>query len=117
LEKQGVYCVTFCEITQHNPIDCTRKGLQLLLEKGCDGIVTIGGGSCIEAGKSMIWFRMLHDREHARDQNGHISDGTDHANGTADAIEAKNIRPIPQIAIPTTLSAAEYHVRQQITFP
>ena len=73
----------FHEIGQHSPIAGIRNGLQRLRENGCDTIVAVGGGSPIDASKAILYFN---HKEHG-------------------------VGILPQIAIPTTLSAAEYTVR------
>jgi len=65
----------FYEITQHTPMEELEHATEMYRNKKCDSIITVGGGSVIDAGKAMRYFY---------DMN------------------------IPQIAIPTTLSAAEF---------
>jgi hypothetical protein len=74
---------TFFEIGQHSPIAGIRKGIQQYTENGCDSIIAVGGGSPVDASKAMLYFIQ-------QEQGG---------------------KTPPQIAIPTTLSAAEYSVR------
>jgi len=70
---------TFAEITQHAPIDQIQKGVSLLVEKQVDLLVSVGGGSAIDAAKLMIKFLADETGQH-----------------------------IPHIAIPTTLSSAAF---------
>ncbi|KAK1225049.1 hypothetical protein PQX77_012011 [Marasmius sp. AFHP31] len=70
----------FHEIEQHSPIAGIQRGLQRFRENGCDLIVAVGGGSHIDASKAILYFN---HKEHG-------------------------VAILPQIAIPTTLSAAEY---------
>lgn len=82
LEDHGAYGATFYEIGQHSPIAGIREAIKVYTEAGCDIIVSVGGGSPIDASKAVLYF-----------------------------IQQQNGGPTPkQIAIPTTLSAAEYSV-------
>ncbi|MEM0158667.1 MAG: iron-containing alcohol dehydrogenase [Thermoplasmataceae archaeon] len=65
----------FYEITQHSPMEEIEHATETFRNKGCDSIITVGGGSVIDAGKVLRYFYDI---------------------------------DIPQIAIPTTLSAAEF---------
>jgi len=71
---------TFPEITQHAPIEQINAGVEFMLEKQVDLIVSVGGGSPIDATKVIIKFL-------AEKKEGHF---------------------IPHIAIPTTLSSAAF---------
>ncbi len=82
LQKCGAYGATFYEIGQHAPVAGIRKGLQSFKDAGADVIVTVGGGSPVDAAKAILY---LHQQETGRPT-------------------------LRQIAIPTTLSAAEYTV-------
>ncbi|KZT26790.1 alcohol dehydrogenase IV [Neolentinus lepideus HHB14362 ss-1] len=80
LSDHGAYGATFWEISEHAPVAGIRKCIQTMKDCGADIIVSVGGGSPIDAAKAVIHF--LH-----KDYGGDI---------------------VPQVAIPTTLSAAEY---------
>lgn len=82
LRERNAYGVTFHQIEQHSPIAGIRSAIKIFEENGCDGIVSVGGGSCIDAAKTLLYF-------YQQDKGG---------------------RTPYQIAIPTTLSAAEYQV-------
>ncbi|THH00160.1 hypothetical protein EW026_g2322 [Hermanssonia centrifuga] len=82
LQKCGAYGATFYEIGQHAPVAGIRKGLQSFKDAGADVIVTVGGGSPVDAAKAILY---LHQQETGRPT-------------------------LRQIAIPTTLSAAEYTI-------
>jgi len=82
LKAHGAYGATFCEIGQHTPIAGIRNGLQAYKDNGCDHIVAIGGGSPIDGSKAILY--------HVQRADGGVTP--------------------PQIAIPTTLSAAEYTI-------
>lgn len=82
MKQHDAYAQTFYEIGQHSPIADIRKGVEIFKEHHCDVIVSVGGGSPIDASKAI--------RYNLQKESG----------GTT----------LPQIAIPTTLSAAEYTV-------
>ncbi|KAG6842190.1 hypothetical protein C0991_001683 [Blastosporella zonata] len=82
LKDQNAYGATFFDIGQHTPVVGIRRGLELFKHHQCDGIVSVGGGSPIDASKAILYFEQ-------KETNGST---------------------LPQIAIPTTLSAAEYSV-------
>lgn len=82
LREYNAYGGTLYEIGQHAPIAGVRNGIKAFRENGCDAIVSVGGGSPIDASKAILY---LLQKE--------IGGPT-----------------LPHIAIPTTLSAAEYTV-------
>jgi alcohol dehydrogenase class IV len=82
LREQNRYAATFYDIGEHSPISGIRAGAEAFKKSGANVIVSIGGGSPIDASKAIIYF--LHE-----DLGGEL---------------------IHQIAIPTTISAAEYTV-------
>jgi alcohol dehydrogenase class IV len=82
LKDHDAFGATFHEIGEHAPIAGIRRAVKIFRESGCNIIVSIGGGSPIDASKAVLYF--------AQEESG---------------------GPIlPQIAIPTTLSAAEYTI-------
>ncbi|KAH8078071.1 iron-containing alcohol dehydrogenase [Cristinia sonorae] len=82
LEKHDAYAATYYGMRQHSPIADIKDGLQQFKDSGADVIVSLGGGSPIDASKAMLYN--LHKE-------------------TGDPVRY-------QIAIPTTLSAAEYTI-------
>ena len=82
LREQNRYAATFYNIGEHSPISGIRAGADAFKNSGADIIVSVGGGSPIDASKAIIFF--LHEQH-----GGEF---------------------LRQIAIPTTLSAAEYSV-------
>jgi len=82
LKQHNAYGATFHEIGEHSPISGIRAGHQVLKDVGADVIVAVGGGSPIDASKAILYF-------HHEEEGGPW---------------------LRQIAIPTTLSAAEYTV-------
>ncbi|KAH8992844.1 alcohol dehydrogenase IV [Lactarius hatsudake] len=82
LREQNRYADTFYDIGEHTPIAGIRAGADLFKKSGADIIVSIGGGSPIDASKAIIYF-----------------------------VQQERGGEFPrQIAIPTTLSAAEYSI-------
>jgi alcohol dehydrogenase class IV len=84
LQEHNAHAATFYEIGQHSPIAGIRRGVETFKEHRCDVIVAVGGGSPIDASKAMLF--------NLQKESGGPT--------------------LPQIAIPTTLSAAEYTVSQ-----
>ncbi|TFK22557.1 alcohol dehydrogenase IV [Coprinopsis marcescibilis] len=82
LKENDAYGATFFEIGEHTPIAGIRNGIKAYRENGCDHIVAVGGGSPVDGSKAILY-------------NIQLEDG--------------GVTP-PQIAIPTTLSAAEYSI-------
>jgi len=82
LKLHEAYGATFYEIGQHSPIAGIRNGLKVFKEVGADVIVSVGGGSPVDASKAILY-------NHQKETGGPT---------------------LKQIAIPTTLSAAEYTV-------
>ncbi|ESK87573.1 alcohol dehydrogenase iv [Moniliophthora roreri MCA 2997] len=82
LKDMNAFGGTFYEIGEHSPIAGIRNGLKMFRDNGCDIIVSVGGGSPIDASKAILYFKQQED-------GGEL---------------------LYQIAIPTTLSAAEYTI-------
>jgi alcohol dehydrogenase class IV len=82
LKAHNAYAGTFYDIGQHAPISGIRQGMKAFKDAEADIIVSIGGGSPIDASKAILYFLQ------------------EEAGGPYRR----------QIAIPTTLSAAEYTV-------
>lgn len=83
LRQHNAYAATFYEIGQHAPVAGIHNGLRMFKETGADVIVSVGGGSPVDAAKAILYFSQ-------QETGGEF---------------------LRQIAIPTTLSAAEYTVR------
>ena len=77
---------TFSDIGEHAPVAGITAGVRALIDSGADAVISVGGGSPIDAAKAIVY--------RIREQT----------------FEAKFI---PHIAVPTTLSAAEYTVSLQ----
>ncbi|KAG2345605.1 alcohol dehydrogenase IV [Suillus weaverae] len=87
LRKSNAFGATFSEIGEHTPEAGIENGVSKFREVDADIIVSVGGGSPIDASKAII-FRLQQQR--AQETSG------------------KEPEFLRQIAIPTTLSAAEY---------
>ena len=82
MKEHDAFGATFYEIGEHSPIADIKKGVQALRDSGADVVVSVGGGSPIDAAKAIIH---TFQKESGGDFYRHI-------------------------AVPTTLSAAEYTV-------
>lgn len=82
MKEHNAWGATFFEIGEHSPIAGIRKGITVYKDTGCDCIIAVGGGSPVDAAKAILYNIQK---------------------------EIGGATP-PQIAIPTTLSAAEYTV-------
>lgn len=89
MKEKQIYAATFSEIGQHSPIADIEKGVQVLKDLNADAIVSVGGGSPIDASKLILHFLK-------EERGGPI---------------------LTHVAIPTTLSAAEYTVSGVIPYP
>lgn len=86
LKEHNAFGATFYEIGEHTPVAGIRNGLKLFKDNQCDVIVSVGGGSPIDGSKAMLY--------NLQQETGGPT--------------------LHQIAIPTTLSAAEYTVGIQL---
>ncbi|CAA7259129.1 unnamed protein product [Cyclocybe aegerita] len=82
LKERDAWGATFFEIGEHTPIVGIRNGIKEYTQNGCDCIVAVGGGSPVDGSKAMLYNIQ-------KEFGG---------------------KTPPQIAIPTTLSAAEYSI-------
>ncbi|KAI0745044.1 alcohol dehydrogenase IV [Earliella scabrosa] len=87
LKQRNAYGATFYEIGEHAPVAGIKAAAHKFKEVGADIIVSVGGGSPIDASKAILYF-----------------------------VQGETGGPyLRQIAIPTTLSAAEYTVNAGYT--
>ncbi|VDB95141.1 unnamed protein product [Peniophora sp. CBMAI 1063] len=84
LKRDDAYGGTFYDIGEHAPIAGIRAGVEAFRKAGADHIVSVGGGSPIDASKAILYM--------LRKEDG----------GSGELLR--------QIAVPTTLSAAEYTI-------
>ncbi|KAK0226014.1 alcohol dehydrogenase IV [Armillaria fumosa] len=82
LKDNEAYGTTFYEIGEHAPIVGIRRGVKAFRDYECDVIVSVRGGSPIDAAKAILHY--------SQEETGGPT--------------------LLQIAIPTTLSAAEYTI-------
>ncbi|MDA0688519.1 MAG: iron-containing alcohol dehydrogenase [Proteobacteria bacterium] len=105
----GARCVGLCRsIRAHTPREDVLAAAQLAREKNADLLIALGGGSIIDACKA-IQLIIDQDLQGAADllQYAQRSDGTRGPRVGDDSLFSNTPR-IRQIAIPTTLSGAEY---------
>jgi len=100
------YAAEFDQMPQHMPRDAILKAAEVARSAKADLVVTIGGGSVTDAGKTLT-VCLEHDIRKLEDFEPFIlkvsSDGK---------LDWPEFRPpsVRQIAIPTTLSGGEFHM-------
>jgi len=99
----GRYAGTYDKVAPFNPRLGVLEAAELARAGGTDLVVTFGGGSVTEAGK-VLRLALHHDIRNAEDFDRYRI--VVHADGT-DATRRYEGPRMPQIAIPTTLSAGE----------
>jgi maleylacetate reductase len=110
------YAGVYAGITAHSPRPCVVEGAQRAREARADLIVTVGGGSAIDATKVMLialWQDVTTieglDPYRAGRPTGGAAPPSEAIKPPADAIR--------MIAVPTTLSAAEFNAYAGISDP
>src|SRR5689334_10948132 len=105
---------TYAGITAHSPRPCVIEGAARARETRADLIIAVGGGSVIDATKAMLialWQNATRIEDLDAYRAGRPKDGA--------APPSEAIRPpegaIRMIAVPTTLSAAEFNAYAGIT--
>jgi maleylacetate reductase len=94
---------TFAGVTAHGPRQCVIDGACAARAAHADILVAVGGGSVIDAAKVMQ-LCLRHDLDQADQLSGHVARGrAEPSTRPADAD-----RWLRTIAVPTTLSAAEF---------
>ena len=83
-------------VEAHNPSGSVEALVATAREAGADLLVALGGGSPVDAGK-LVSFALGEGIERAADLEAAVGEPTPH--GT----------PVPLVAVPTTLSAAEWN--------
>ncbi|KIJ04260.1 hypothetical protein PAXINDRAFT_44680, partial [Paxillus involutus ATCC 200175] len=61
LKDNGAFGGTFSEIGQHAPVQGILRGVEAFTTAGADIVISIGGGSPIDAAKAIVYF--LHQKE------------------------------------------------------
>ncbi len=82
-----VRVLTLAEVRPHLPTSVVQSALAAVRREGIDGIVSFGGGSCIDLGKAIGWF-------------GEQEAGTP-------GVSFRDRPTLPHVAVPTTYSGAE----------
>ena len=110
------YAGVYAGITAHSPRPCVIEGAALARAANADLIVAVGGGSAIDATKTILialWQNATRIEDLDLYRAGKPKDGA--------APPAEAIRPpgdaIRMLAVPTTLSAAEFNAYAGITDP
>jgi maleylacetate reductase len=110
------YAGVYAGITAHSPRPCVVEGAQRAREAKADLIVTVGGGSAIDATKVMLialWQNVTAIEDLDAYRAGRPKEGA--------APPSEAIKPpsdaIRMIAVPTTLSAAEFNAYAGISDP
>ena len=107
---------TYAGITAHSPRPCVVEGAAMAREAGADLIVAVGGGSVIDATKTILialWQNVTTVDDLDPYRAGKPKEG---AAPPSDAIKPP-AAAIRMIAVPTTLSAAEFNAYAGITDP
>ncbi|HET7397386.1 MAG TPA: iron-containing alcohol dehydrogenase [Intrasporangium sp.] len=94
----------FDGVRPHVPYSCLQPGLDAVYEWGPDLLVSVGGGSCVDAARALA----LSAGEDLRDVTGLAAFRAQFAPPHTTTIPATSGRALPHIAVPTTLSAAEF---------
>lgn len=90
--------VVFAEVTSHTPIEMVKRGVDTFRQSGADVLVTVGGGSTIDAGKA-IAIMLATGGDLARYAIRYTPGGE---------VERQSLpgRTVPHIAVPTTAGSA-----------
>ena len=110
------YAGVYAGITAHSPRPCVIEGAQRAREAKADMLVTVGGGSVIDATKVMLialWQNVTSIDELDPYRAGRPKEG---AAPPSEAIKSP-AEAIRMIAVPTTLSAAEFNAYAGISDP
>jgi maleylacetate reductase len=94
---------TYAGVTAHGPRQCVVDGAQAARAAGADILVAVGGGSAIDATKVMQ-LCLRHDIEHPDQLSAHVAQGRSEPSTRPDDAD----QWIRAVAVPTTLSAAEF---------
>lgn len=94
---------SFADVTAHGPRECVVDGARAVREARGDILLAVGGGSVIDAAKVMQ-LCLRHDLDRAEQLSAHVARGR--AEPSTRPIDAD--RWMRVIAVPTTLSAAEF---------
>lgn len=107
--RTGVRTALFDGARAHAPLSSVRDGLSALRGGGCDGIISLGGSSAVDVAKGIAMLAAYGELEGlrgtsvSRDGRLHIA----HAELGGDLL--------PIVAVPTTLSGAEFTYQAGLT--
>ncbi len=76
----GRVVAKFAEVESHSPLQVVKRAAQVARDASCDAVISIGGGSVIDSGKGVVWY----------------------------LDEEAETAPVRHIAVPSTLSGAEF---------
>ena len=107
----GLHAGTFSAISSHSPREDVIAGAAAARAAGADIIVAVGGGSVVDATKAILMC-LWHDLDTPAAMEPYRSGRDD---GRIPTPMAPPADPIRMIAIPTTLSAAEFTPNAGIT--
>jgi maleylacetate reductase len=93
----------YAGVTAHGPRQCVIDGAEAVRSAKADILLTVGGGSAIDATKVMQ-LCLRHDLKHPDELSAHVPQGR--AEPSTRPVDANDW--IRAIAVPTTLSAAEF---------
>lgn len=88
-EDAGLRCVAYGEVKGEPTVEQVDEITELALKEGCDAVISIGGGSCIDAGKAVA--ALITNGAPALDYMEVVGKG-----------KKVTKEPVPFVAIPTT---------------
>ncbi|WP_283136375.1 iron-containing alcohol dehydrogenase [Rhizohabitans arisaemae] len=96
----------FPEAGAHVPLATVEAATAMAKERGADLVVSVGGGSAVDCAKAVALCAPQETSASAALARHEVHGG-----------DAAGHRPLPHIAVPTTLSAAEYTPTFTVTMP
>ena len=97
---------TFTGTRAHLPRPVVIEAVELFREVGADAVVSVGGGSCSDAGKAVRLAAALDVKSEA-----------DFDRCPPDVLAVAGLQSAPQVAVPTTLAGAEFTQVAGVTDP
>ena len=94
----GSLAAVFAEVKAHTPVEMVERGVAAYRRSGANALVTVGGGSAIDAGKA-IQIMLATNGDLARY-------AIRYASGGAMERRALPARTVPHVAVPTTAGSA-----------
>ncbi|HEY0747896.1 MAG TPA: iron-containing alcohol dehydrogenase [Steroidobacteraceae bacterium] len=94
----GAACVgLFADVQAQNPLPCIQKGAELALSLRADALLSVGGGSAIDAAKCIAMFLA---------SDGNLEPYQLQHAGTVPAMNLSSAEVLPHLAVPTTAGSA-----------